>query len=225
MSTAGTANHGRIAVVYTLLAIVYDIWTWFTESKSLHAAVASVAIADGEAVLEVAVGTGVVFREILRRNPYGRNIGIDITKAMLRRTRRKANGCNVPFGLSVGDACSLPFQDGNFDIVLNNNMLGLLPEREFAPILSEMVRVLRPGGRLVIVMMLRPENRMARWIYQFGAVWLGCWRQVHLEPFLRTAGFESVRHYVVTQLGIPSEILQARKPAVERIQVGASEGD
>jgi len=222
MSTAGTANHGRIAAVYTLLAIVYDIWTWFTESKSLHAAVASAAISDGEAVLEVAVGTGVVFRQILRRNPCGRNIGIDITKAMCRRTRRKANGCDVPFGLAVCDACSLAFQEANFDIVLNNNMLGLLPEREFAPILLEMWRVLRPGGRLVIVTMLRPENRMPRWIYQFGAVWLGCWRDVHLAPFLRTVGFECVRHHVVTQLGIPSEILHARKPAAEHIEVGAA---
>src|SRR4029078_7428038 len=82
MSTAGTSDHGRIAAVYTLLAIVYDIWTWFTESKSLHTAVSSAAISNGEAVLEVAVGTGVVFREILRQNPSGRNIGIDITKAM-----------------------------------------------------------------------------------------------------------------------------------------------
>ena len=103
MGTARTYDHGRIVAVYTLLAIIYDIWTWFTESKSLHTAVASAAISDGKAVLEVAVGTGLVFREILRQNPSGRNIGIDITKAMLRRTRRKAEGCNVPFGLCVGD--------------------------------------------------------------------------------------------------------------------------
>ena len=222
MSTAGTSDHGDIVAVYTLLAMIYDIWTWFTESKSLHTALASAAILDGEAVLEVAVGTGVVFRELLRQNPSGRNIGIDITKAMLRRTRYKAEGCDAPFGLSVGDACSLAFQDASFDLVLNNNMFGLLPEREFAPILFEMLRVLRPGGRLVIVTMIRPEERMARWIYQLGAVWLGCWRDVHLEPVLRAVGFECVSRQVVTQLGIPSEILHARKPGAERIEVGAA---
>jgi ubiquinone/menaquinone biosynthesis C-methylase UbiE len=217
MSTTGTSDHGDIVAVYTLLTMIYDIWTWLTESKSLHTALASAAISDGEAVLEVAVGTGVVFRELLRQNPSGRNIGIDITKAMLRRTRYKAEGCDAPFGLSVGDACSLAIQDASFDLVLNNNMFGLLPEREFGPILFEILRILRPGGRLVIVTMIRPEERMASWIYQLGAVWLGCWRDVHLEPFLRAVGFECVSRQVVTQLGIPSEILHARKPAAESI--------
>jgi ubiquinone/menaquinone biosynthesis C-methylase UbiE len=96
MSTAGTSDHRDIVAVYTLLATIYDIWTWLTESKSLHTALAIAAISDGEAVLEVAVGTGVVFRELLRQNPSGQNIGIDITKAMLRRTHYKAEGCDAP---------------------------------------------------------------------------------------------------------------------------------
>src|SRR5829696_9261369 len=62
---------------YSRVAGIYDAWTWFTESRSLSAALEEAAIRDGDSVLEVAVGTGITFREVLRRNPSGRNVGID----------------------------------------------------------------------------------------------------------------------------------------------------
>jgi len=197
--------------LYSRVAAIYDAWTWFTETKSLHAALERARIRDGEAVLEVAVGTGIAFREILKRNPSGRNVGIDLTASMLRRARQKAERIGVPHELLVADARSLSFEDKSFDVVVNNNMLGLLPQADLAPILSEMSRVLRPGGRLVIVTMMRPATRFADWIYRVGAEWLGGWRAVDIEPLVGDAGFESVSREVVMQLGIPSEVLIARK--------------
>ena len=85
-----TTEDGRdVVAIYSRLAFIYDAWTWMTERKSLRVALSRAAIHDGEAVLEVAVGTGLVFREVLLRNRSGRNVGIDLTEAMLRRTRRK----------------------------------------------------------------------------------------------------------------------------------------
>src|SRR4029453_446611 len=110
-------------------------------------------VSDGEAVLEVAVGTGQVFEQVLRANPSGRNVGIDLTPQMLDRARRRAAGTGVPHELAVGDAHHLDFADSSFDLVLNSFMFDLLPEKDFAPVLSEFRRVLRPGGRLVVVNM------------------------------------------------------------------------
>jgi ubiquinone/menaquinone biosynthesis C-methylase UbiE len=201
-----------VVAMYTRVAVVYDAWTWLLERRSLLAALDRAAIRDGCAVLEVAVGTGLVFREVLRRNPSGRNAGIDLTEAMLRRARRKAERTGAPFSLEVGDARRLAFDDASFDVVLSNNMLGLLSAPDIAAVMGELRRVLRPGGRLVLVTMLRPERRVSRWIYQLGAMRLGGWSDVVLEPFVRDAGFKDVRREVVTQLGVPSEILAARKP-------------
>jgi ubiquinone/menaquinone biosynthesis C-methylase UbiE len=207
-----TPERRDIVGVYSKLAVVYDAWTRLTERESLSAALERAAIRDGEAVLEVAVGTGVLFDEILRRNLSGRNVGIDLTEPMLRRAREKARQTGTPFELVVGDARALSFDDGSFDLVVNNNMFGLLPESEFAPILAEMWRVLKPGGRLVLVMMMRPDRLLPELVYRIGAVWLGGWREVRIEPFVRAAGFAGLESELVTQLGIPSEVLLARKP-------------
>jgi ubiquinone/menaquinone biosynthesis C-methylase UbiE len=201
----------NVVRLYSRVARVYDAWTFFTESRSLRLALDSVAIRDGESVLEVAVGTGVTFREILRRNARGRNVGIDLTEAMLRRARRKAEDSGANFELRQADARSLPFPDAAFDVVVNANMLGVVPESMFDAILSEMFRVLRPGGRVVIVTMMRPRSRLSSMVYRVGAIWLGGWRDVDVEPFVRRAGFDAIRRHTVEQLGIPSEILTAMK--------------
>src|SRR5262245_19359856 len=182
------------------------------ERKSLHAALDRAAIRDGEAVLEVAVGTGVVFREILRRNPSGRNAGIDLTEAMLRRARKKAAGSGVPFELTIGDARAMACADASFDVAVCNNLLGLVGEPHVAAIVAELHRVLRPGGRLVCVTMKRPRTALAAWAYQNSAVRLGGWRDVQPEPHVRMAGFVDVERRDVVQIGIPSEVLTARRP-------------
>lgn len=53
----------------------------------------------------------------------------------------------------------LEVADETFDVVMNNSMLGVVPDSLIEPILPEMHRVLRPGGRLVIVTMQRPQRR------------------------------------------------------------------
>jgi len=196
---------------YSRVARLYDAWTWFTESRSLEAALDEARIRNGDAVLEVAVGTGITFREVLRRNRDGRNVGIDLTDAMLRRARRKAERTDTNFELLRADAQALPFGDGSFDVVMNNNMLGVVPPAIVVPIVNEIVRVLRPGGRLVIVTMKRPQRRLPELVYQVGAVWLGGWRDIDIEPALRDHNLIDLRKRTIHQLGIPSEVLVAQK--------------
>ena len=211
--SAVARSTAEIEATYSRWAFVYDTFTALTERASLDAALRLSALRDGESFLEVAIGTGVVFRDALVKNPSGRNVGIDLTEAMLRRARAKAEKTTLPFELIIGDARAFPFESQTFDVVMNNNMLGLVPESEFERILGEMLRVLRPrpGGRLLIATMMRPRKTPARWFYEVVPIWFGGWRDIEIQPFVVATGFDIVECRVVKQLGIPSQVLLAHR--------------
>jgi ubiquinone/menaquinone biosynthesis C-methylase UbiE len=174
------------------------------------------AIRNGEAVLEVAVGTGILFEQVLKANPNGRNEGIDLTQEMLAHAISRAEKSGtLRFNLKVGDASNLDYPDHSFDVLLNNYMFDLTSEKDFLQILSQFRRVLRPGGRLVMANM----TRGTRW---FNAIWVclyklspalvgGC-RGVELSSYLQRAGFQQIRREYISQMTFPSEVLYAVNP-------------
>ena len=206
----------EITGVYDRVAWIYDVWAALTESRARRTCLSRAAVRDGESVLEIAVGTGLAFRELVRANPSGRTEGVDLTEAMLARARRKVAKLPGRHALRVGDAHALDFEAGTFDLVVNNYLFDLLPEADFAPVLAEMRRVLRPGGRLVLVNMALGETRRQRLyeaIYRLQPSLMGGCRGVTLAPHVERAGFVGVRTERLTQLGFPSEIVTARAPA------------
>jgi ubiquinone/menaquinone biosynthesis C-methylase UbiE len=203
----------EVVEVYTQTAPVYDLWGSLTETKARRRALALAQIRNGEAVLEVALGTGLTFREILLANPAGENFGIDLTPAMLEKARRKAaqTGC-TNYQIALGDAYALQFPDRRFDLLMNNFMFDLLPEPDFPLVLAEFRRVLKPGGRIVLVNMTRatrPYQRVWEAIYRLNPRWLGGCRGVLLQPALQAAGFSHIHRETVSQLGFPAELLTA----------------
>jgi ubiquinone/menaquinone biosynthesis C-methylase UbiE len=101
--------------------------------------------ASGE-VLEVAVGTGRNFTFY----PRGvRLTGIDLSPAMLEFARKKADELGLDADLREGDAQQLPFPDASFDTVVCTLSLCTIPNDRRA--ITEMKRVLRPGGRLLLL--------------------------------------------------------------------------
>jgi ubiquinone/menaquinone biosynthesis C-methylase UbiE len=101
--------------------------------------------ADGK-VLEVAVGTGLN----LPFYDAGRDVvGIDLSPEMIAIARRRADDTGRDVDLRVGDAHDLDFEDGSFDTVVATYSLCNIPDPDQA--LSEMHRVLRAGGRLILV--------------------------------------------------------------------------
>jgi ubiquinone/menaquinone biosynthesis C-methylase UbiE len=173
------------------------------------------AIIDGESVLEVAVGTGLTFAEILRANPSGRNEGIDLTAGMLRRAESRAQKLAPGrYRLRVGDAYDLDFPDASFDVVINNFMFDLLPEEDFGRVLSEFRRVLRQNGRLILVNMARGDgwqHKLWDTVYRIRPSLIGGCRGVALSSHVARAGFTNIQREVVTQCGFPSEILRAER--------------
>ena len=79
----------EISAVYDRIAPLYDLWGTMTESRARARAIELAGIRNGMTVLEVAVGTGLAFREIVRSNPDGRNIGIDLSAGMLERAKQR----------------------------------------------------------------------------------------------------------------------------------------
>jgi SAM-dependent methyltransferase len=102
-------------------------------------------IGPGDAVLDVACGTGVVAREAARRvGPGGRVAGIDASPGMLAVARAYGG----PIDYRLGSAEALPFADAAFDAVVSQ--FGLMFFGDRAAAIAEMRRVLRPGGRLAV---------------------------------------------------------------------------
>ena len=109
------------------------------------------ALAPGERVLDVACGTGLTAVEAAGAvGPHGNVVGIDLSARMVDAARQRAverGTANVAFARM--DAESLDLPNASFDVVLCE--LGLMYVPDPARALSEMHRVLRPGGRLVVV--------------------------------------------------------------------------
>lgn len=97
-------------------------------------------------VLEVGIGTG---RNLSYYRPDVELTGIDLSPAMLERARNSAERLGRPVDLRVADAQRLPFPDASFDTVLATLTLCSIPDDVTA--VSQMARVLRRGGRLVLL--------------------------------------------------------------------------
>lgn len=112
--------------------------------------------ASGE-VLEVAVGTG----RNLGEYPTGVTLtGIDLSAEMVARARERAEALGVTADLHTGDAHDLPFPDVSFDTVICTLGLCSIPDERRA--VDEMHRVLRPGGRLLLLEHVRSPVRFVR---------------------------------------------------------------
>lgn len=202
---------GQVADVYSRVAPLYDAWAWLTESKARDRCLELAAIQDGEDVLEVAVGTGLAFERILKLNPSGRTEGVDLTEAMLEKARQKAAKTGVVgYRLRLGDAYELDFADDSFDVLINNYMFDLIPQQDFAAVLQEFRRVLRPGGRLAMVNMTGGErwyNGIWERLYRMNPALIGGCRGVSLLPELSACGFANTTREYRSQLTFPSEIV------------------
>ena len=205
----------QISSVYDKIAPIYDIWGKLTESHANDKAIELAEIRDGQSILEVAVGTGLTFCEIVTRNPNGSNQGIDLSKGMLEKaTKRLSKLSNSNYSLDVGTAFDLSIEDESIDILVNNYMFDLILFEDMDKILLEFNRVLKKGGKLILVNMTEGErlgSKIYDIIYNISPKTMGGCRGVKLSERLQNRGFKvEVREYC-QQMLFPSEVILAYK--------------
>lgn len=138
-------------------ALAYDLTAWLfmlgTGERALRDRLADLArLQPGETVLDVGCGTGTLAIAAKRRvGPTGRVHGTDASASMLARARKKAQRAGLEIDLQIGVAEALPYEDATFDVVLSTLMLHHLPREPRRIFAREVRRVLRPGGRLLVV--------------------------------------------------------------------------
>ena len=140
---------------YTIIAPLYDaLVARFTAEARQHG-LASLGEEPHAKVLLVGIGTGLDLPWL----PQGpRYTGLDLTPAMLLRARRKAAALKLEIQLDVGDARYLPYDVAAFDVVVLHLILAVTPHPE--RVLAEAARVLRCGGRVLILdKFLRPGQK------------------------------------------------------------------
>jgi ubiquinone/menaquinone biosynthesis C-methylase UbiE len=205
----------KVAVKYNVLCHIYDVFGLLMEAKARQRAIEIADIRNGENVLEVAVGTGLNFVEILNRNPHGWNEGIDISPKMAKKARKRAEKTGRSnYNIRLADSRNLPYADGVFDLIINEYMFDIFPLSEYDRVLREFKRILKPNGRLVLVNTTKGE----RWrdslfkclFHVYPAQFSKC-RGVLMNEHLERFHFQDItREYIVNHT-FPSEIVYSKK--------------
>ena len=151
-----------VAWTYDIVASRYDAIkqfkpqneSWFVAGPLLRELIG----VERPLILDVATGTGRLPLALLRERFRGQIVGLDLSRGMLRQARRKLAAYSDQVSLLWHDASCLPFSDGTFDAVTCLESLEFMPDPREA--LSEMVRVLAPGGVLFVTNRVGHEARL-----------------------------------------------------------------
>jgi demethylmenaquinone methyltransferase / 2-methoxy-6-polyprenyl-1,4-benzoquinol methylase len=144
----------RIAGVYDLMN---SAMTAGLHHQWRQRAVDRAQVGPGSDALDICCGTGDLALELRRRiGPDGRVVGSDFSEPMLDLARRKSGEEGLPVEFGWADALDLPYGDASFDAVTIGFGARNLADLDRG--LAEMGRVLRPGGRLVILEITRPQR-------------------------------------------------------------------
>ncbi|CAM5336792.1 Rebeccamycin O-methyltransferase OS=Afipia felis OX=1035 GN=rebM_1 PE=4 SV=1 [Afipia felis] len=151
---ANDIDRAGVAKAYAAWAPIYDLvfGQVFDAGRK-----ATIALADqiGGRVLDVGIGTGLSLTDYSRTTKI---CGVDISEPMLRKARERVRTLNLTNveALSVMDAKHLAFADATFDAVVAQYVVTAVPEPEAT--LDDFVRVLKPGGELILVNHIGAES-------------------------------------------------------------------
>jgi len=199
---------------YDRISRFYDLLAERSERPLRSAGMEKLAPSPGERILEIGCGTGHCLAALAAAvAPRGRVIGIDLSTKMLKTSRaylvRKGRTRGV--SLVCADAAQLPIPDGFMDAVLMSFTLELFDTPDIPRLLGECRRILRPGGRIVVVGMSKEGKaglrRAFEWTHRHFPKVLDC-RPIFVRRALEAAGFH-IESATTRMMWVPVEIVRA----------------
>jgi len=146
----------------------------------------------GDSVLEVGCGTGTLTLAAKRQaGPSGKVFGIDVIPGMIEVSQRKAAQAKEDITFQLGSIDDIPFPANQFDVVMCSFMIFHMSETTLRKGITEVYRVLKPQGRLLVLDMALPTQPLQRLIAQklFGSM---LQHDLHeLLPLMEAAGFSN----------------------------------
>ena len=206
----------RTRRAYDRLAFLYPLSTMLFHSKAHREAVEISGIRDGMHVLEVATGSGEMFRRLVRRNPSGATVGLDLSPNMAARTQAivRREFPNARTHCKAVDARFMPFRDETFDAVMCCYLFELLSGDDILVTLQEIHRVLRRRGSFTLVLIGQKADGFNQIYKVCGKVSPAFWgRQVEerIPNLIQSVDFRITADRMVRQTFYPSRVLTARK--------------
>lgn len=182
------------ATLYDLVAPVYERVLTPLHDLGVSRAVERALGAGPTSVLDVGIGPG---RGVALLSGNGRRVvGVDVSRRMLRLADAHLSAERARASLTRANALALPFRSGSFDAVVSTYLLDVLSDAEMAAALRELVRVLSPGGRLVLGTMALPNHLTHQvWMAAYRALpeLVGHSRPADPHPYLRAQPLRVLR--------------------------------
>ena len=210
-------SKGETKAYYNKIAKVYDLLAERAERGMREAGTKLLAASPGEKLLEIGFGTGHELVDLARAvRPNGVVCGIDISENMvaLAKDLLDREGLSLYARLQCGDAEHLPYECNSLDGVFMSFTLELFDTPEIPRVLTECKRVLRVGGRIVVVAVSKEgkPGRMVRayeWTHRHFPNLMDC-RPIYARRAMEAAGFV-VEDSLLEHMWVPVEIVKAKK--------------
>jgi ubiquinone/menaquinone biosynthesis C-methylase UbiE len=206
----------RTRRVYDRLSAVYPLSTMLFHSRAHRCALGASGLRDGMRVLEVATGSGEMFRRLVRANAEGTTVGVDLSPNMAARTQRTARRKfpEARAHCQAVDARHMPFRSDSFDAVFCCYLLELLSAEDIVCTVGELRRILRDRGHLTLVLIGQNTSAFNALYKVLGKIAPAFWgRQVErrVPELIESVRFEILEDRLVWQTFYPSRVLVARK--------------
>ena len=183
----------KVITEYRQLAANYDQRFFHYNAKTIDATARHITDINGKRLIDIGCGTGIFLALLNKHYPDAQLCGVDIVDSMLHIARDK-----LPASVELieASACHLPIADNSADIITSSSAFHYFPQQDIA--LAEMMRVLKPGGKLIIT----------DWCYDFFSNKL-------LDRYLRILG---KGHYQMLTANSLKYLLQQQGATVIQLQ-------
>ena len=214
-----SATPENIKKSYGVLSKLYGLLEGEFEKGLREKGLECLSVKEGEAVLEIGIGTGFSLQEIAKSvGTAGKAYGLDITPEMLMLTEKRLRKAKLmdSVELKEGDARTMPYEDNMFDAVYMAATLELFDTPDIPRVLGEIKRVLKPGGRFGVASLSKEGKesfwftRFYEWMHRKFPKYASC-RPIYVERTIKDAGFEVVKReeFMIMKL-VPMKLVMTR---------------